>query len=369
MATYYVDPLNGLDSNNGSSIALAFKSTAKSESVVTAGDIVKFLATRTESLAGSSTITLSVNGTTANPIYWQGCDSSGNILADGSYYTIDGLSMSSGSDIVNTAAIKNRRIRNMSFSNPKRFGMSCTTDPSYTIFLELCSITNPTTACFGSANGGIGYGYQAINCNFNGSGSSVTQRLSFNISGATNRNEVSCVGCVITSFYSVFTQNASNGSGLVYGNVFANNGTVLPGSIYNPGQLVQDNVFYGNTYCIGISDRTVTSGGRYVSVVNNTFVNNAKCIDGYDVTVSTAVNSYNHYFGNTSNYSGGSIFTGSHEIGGDPLFNSPGAFDFRLKPGSPLIGAGLRGSNIAGLAQVGGSGGGGVPIIGEGMVF
>ena len=58
---------------------------------------------------------------------------------------------------------------------------------------------------------------------------------------------------------------------------------------------------------------------------------------------------------------------GSHEIGGDPLFNSPGTLDFRLRSGSPLIGSGPRGLNIAGLAQIGG--GSSVPLIGEGMVF
>ena len=369
MATYYVDPLNGLDSNNGSSVFLAFKSTAKSETVVAPGDTVKFLSTQAESLIGTNTITMSASGTTANPIYWQGCDSSGNALSDGSYYTVDGTGMSSGIDIINTGSKTNRRMRNMLFANAKRFAVSCTADPSYTIQFELCSITSPTTACFGSPNLSVGYGFVVINSVFTGSGAGGTQRFSYNISGGANRSDVSCIGCSIAAFNTVFAQEWSNGSGLIYANIFSTNGTVLPGSIYDQGQWVQGNVFYGNSYCVGISDRTVTGGGRYVSIVNNTFVNNSKCIDGYDVTVSTVVNSYNHFFGNASNYSGGSIVAGSHEIGGDPLFNSPGTLDFRLKSGSPLIGAGPRGVNVAGLAQIGSGSGGGVPLIGEGLVF
>ena len=367
MATYYVDPFNGSDSNNGSSIAQAFRSTAKSETVVSAGDTVKFLATQTESLTGANTISLSTSGTSFNPIYWQGCDSSGNALPDGIYYTIDGSGMSPGSDMVNTGAKINRRMRNMLFANAKRFGISCTTDPAYTIILELCSITNPATACFGSSTPYIGYGYEAINSVFTGSGAGGTQRFSCNTIGVGNRSEVSCIACVITLFNTVFTQGASNGAGLVYGNIFANNGTVLPGSIYFQGQFIQDNVFYGNSYCIGVSDRPVTGGGRFDSIIGNTFVNNAKCIDGLDATVSTVINAYNHYFNNASIYSGGSVVAGSHEIGGDPLFNSPGTLDFRLKAGSPLIGAGPRGLNIAGLPQIGG--GSSVPLIGEGLVF
>ena len=367
MATYYVDPLNGSDGNNGSSIALAFRSTAKSETVVAAGDTVKLLATQSESLTGTNTITLSTSGTNFNPMYWQGCDSSGNALPDGSYYTIDGSGMSPGSDIINTATKLNRRMRNLLFANAKRFGISCTSDPAYSIILELCSITNPATACFGSANNYTGYGYEAINSVFTGSGAGGTQRFSFNTIGVGNRSDVSCIACLITLFNTVFTQGASNGGGLACGNIFANNGTVLPGSIYSQGQVIQGNVFYGNAYCIGISDRPVTGGGRYVSIIGNTFVNNGKCIDGLDATVSTVINAYNHYFNNASIYSGGSVMAGSHEIGGDPLFNSPGTLDFRLRSGSPLIGSGPRGLNIAGLAQIGG--GSSVPLIGEGMVF
>jgi hypothetical protein len=367
MTIYFVDPLNGSDSNDGSSMAKAFRSTAKSETVVAAGDTVKFLATHAESLTGTNTITLSTSGTSFSPIYWQGCDSSGNALPDGSYYTIDGSEMSSGSDMINTGAKTNRRMRNMLFANAKRFGVACTADPAYTIILELCSITNPATACFGSSTYYTGYGYEAINSIFTGSGAGGTQRFSCNNIGVANRSEVSCIACSIAFFNTVFTQDASNGVGLVYGNIFANNGTVLPGSIYSQGQFIQDNVFYGNSYCIGVCDRTVAGGGRFDSIIGNTFVNNLKCIDGIDATVSTVINAYNHYFNNASNYSGGSVVAGSHEIGGDPLFNSPGMLDFRLKSGSPLIGSGPRGLNIAGLTQI--SGGSGVPVIGEGLVF
>ncbi len=367
MATYYVDPLNGSDSNNGSSIALAFKSTAKSETVVVAGDTVKLLATGNESLVGTNTITLAVSGVPNNQILWQGCDMSGNTLADGSYYTIDGSGMSSGTDVINTAATKNRRIRNVLITNSKRFGISTTSDPAYAIIFESCSIINPATACFGTSTSGIGYGFLVVNGVFTGSGSGGTQRFSYSTPGIANRSEVIPIGCLITGFNTVFSPDVANGQQSLQNCVFANNGSVIPAELYAQNMSISNCLFFNNTLAIGLSDRSLAGGARFSQITSCSFVNNTTAIAGYDTTIGSESMSFNHYYNNTTNFSG-AVTSGLHDVVNvNPLFNSPGTFDFRLQSGSPLIGGGPRGTNIAGLSQVGG--GGGMPLIGEGMVF
>lgn len=366
MATYYVDPLNGSDSNNGSSISLAFKSTAKSETIVAAGDTVKLLSTGTESLTGTNTITLTASGAGLSLITWQGCDSSGNPLTDGGYYTIDGSGMSNSTDTISTAAVKYRKIRNVLITNSKRYAVTNTADPSYSIAFESCSITNPTTACFGSSTALVGYGFLVVNGVYTGSGAGGSQHFSYNAGITSNQNDVMPIGCLIAGFNTCFALDMFNSSQAIQNCVFANNGTAIPGMVYAPKMTVSNCVFYGNTTAIALSDRG-SYGPRFSQITSCSFVNNTTAIAGYDATICANLMSYNHYYNNTTNFYGG-VTSGLHDvINVNPLFNSPSIFDFRLQSGSPLIGAGPRGTNIAGLSQVGS--GGGVPLVGEGLVY
>jgi hypothetical protein len=352
MTTYYVDPVGGLDTNAGTSIGTAFKSTAKSETVVVAGDIVKLLATGTETLTSTSTISLTASGTVASNITWIGCDASGVQLPYGSYYTISGTSMSTSTDILNTNAVTYRMFQNVLFASAKRFAVANTVDSVFLNTFVNCSVTTPTTACFGSTVANCVCTANMINCVFTGSGKAGSQLFVYNSAGAANRGMPSLMGCIVSGFNTVYAIDMATVTEYVcVNNIFANNGTVFPGDLYNTFQPIMSNVFYGNTVAITLADRPWT--GRFAFIVNNSFVSNGTALLGSGTGVQTNVNAYNHYYNNTADYSGGSIAQGQNELRGvDPLFNNAAGLDFRLKSGSPLISAGIGGNNLGGVAQM-----------------
>ena len=365
MTTYYVDPVGGSNSNNGLSVGAAFLTTARSETVVAAGDTVKLLNTGTEALTGANTITLSVSGTATARVYWIGCDSSGNELADGSYYTISGSGMNASTDIVATAATINREIRHVKFDSAKRFALMCTSDPSNFFTVVSCSIVTPTTACFGAVTNGAGYQFAAINCVLTGSGSGGSQRVGYNTGGTGARNDVALYGCLVSSFYQVHT----DGQVIFDRNcIFVSNGNVggVVGDQNN--NAFSDCVFYGNTVCCSIGNRTGQSTGIFYNCLFHT---NTTVLSLNNGTTNTALFvDYCCFYANTNDIStSGILLKGIHCISGsDPKCNAVGSNDFSLKSGSPLIGKGPNGGNLAGLTQVGGGSGGG-PLIGEGPVY
>ena len=349
MATYYVDPVSGNNANAGTSFATAFATTAKAETVVAAGDTVRLCATGTESLTGSSTITMTTSGGYATPIIWQGYNATGTApLTAGNYYTIDGTSMTGSTDIVSTGSVQYRTISNVKFSNARRVAVSASVVCNYTIQFIGCSFVTPVLGCLGTdPSNSSGVAYYALNCVFTGSGAGGSQYVIYG--AVANRGGVSCTGCLITGFNIVYSAGLNNGTEQYINNVYANNGTVVQGSVYQSTTPICGNVFYNNTYAIQISDRASTS--RFYWITNNTFVNNTYALFA-QTSATTDVNAYNHYYNNTNNYSGGLVAAGPYEIGGNPLFNAPGSLDFRLLSGSPLIGAGSSGGNIAGLSQI-----------------
>ena len=348
MATYYVDPVSGNNSNAGTSFALAFATTAKAESVVAAGDTVRLCATGTESLTSTNTITLTTSGSGTAFITWQGYNNTGTTpLSPGSYYTIDGSGMNSSTDVVAAGAITSRRYLGVKITNAKRLAFSATAADGAT-YLENCSITNPTTSCFGMASTSNGLGWTCINCVFTGSGAGGSQHVLANLQSTSNRPGVNLIGCTVSAFYDV---NAIiNGAEMYRNNIFANNGTAIYGSIYLTNGYIENNVFYGNTVAIGVSDRS--SAARYCWIINNTFVNNTTAFLAAASNNQFQFEDYNHFYNNGTIYNGAGLVAGANDISGNPLFNNAASLDFRLKAGSPLIGAGLRGSNIAALQQI-----------------
>ena len=271
--------------------------------------------------------------------------------------------MSASTDILSSAGVANRFINNVSFANAKRNVILASNDSGYTLQLNNCSFTNPITSVVNNT-GSNGTGIIFVNCVMTGSGSGGTQIA---IQGNSNRDACSLVGCTITAFNTVIGAGTGVGTEFYSGNIFANNGTVQGTCVYNGACMWFNNVFYNNTVALSISDRSWASSGFFY-ILNNTFVNNGTAFLASASNNLFRLEDYNHLYGNGTNYNGASLVAGVHDVSGAPLFNNPGSLDFRLQPGSPLIGAGLAGSNIAGLKQMPGSGGG-VPLIGEGLVF
>lgn len=357
MATWYVDPVNGSNSNNGTTQFLAVANFWKALTLsISAGDTIKLISRSTESPTSTNTATFTASGTLTNPIIVIGCDTSGNELADGSYYTIDGSSMSSSTDILTTAAQTNIRFRHVKLTNSKRYAVTCSggVNIANTIQFVSCYFNNPTTAAFAIASGSGDIAYYLLNCTCNGSTSSGSQTLSI---GGINRQDISLVGCKVTGWNTCFGSNCGNGMSDYENTIFANNGTIWTASLYINTQRFDSCVFYNNTSCINFSDRSSTSVlfGRVISCV---FYNNTTAMSGYDNTIRMIVSDYNLFYGNTTDLSGTGLAYGPHDIhGSNPLFNNASGLDFSLKSGSPAIGAGPCGVNIAGLTQAASSGG------------
>ena len=353
MTIYYVDPVSGSNSNAGTSFATAFATTAKAESVVAAGDTIRQCATGTESLTGTNTISLATNGTAPLPITWQGYNNTGTAaLASGSYYTISGSGMSASTDILASAGVQYRNINNVAFATSKRNIIGASNDSAYSLKFFNCSFTGPTTNIVGVASGSNGFGIVFINCVLTGGGSGGSTVC---ISGNTNRTGCIFLGCTVTAFGTfVSPSGVENGTGgeSYLGNIFANNGTVFGANLYTGSSQIRDNVFYGNTTGITISDRSSTAPMYYIT--NNTFVNNTTAFLASAANNLFLLEDYNHLYNNTTNYNGAGLVAGAHDIAGAPLFNNPSSLDFSLQAGSPLIGAGVAGSNIGGLKQVAG---------------
>ena len=350
MTIYYVDPVSGSNSNAGTSFALAFATTAKAESVVAAGDTVRLCATGTESLTSTNTIALATNGTAVANITWQGYNNTGTSPLTGTnYYTISGSGMSASTDILSSAGVQYRNINNVALTASKRNIIGVTGDSGYTVQFNNCSFTAPGTNVIAVASGSNGTGVTFISCVLTGGGSGGSTVC---ISGNANRNGCTLIGCTVTAFGTVMFPSGEGGNGTesYIGNIFANNATVMGPNIYNAASQVTNNVFYNNTTAICILDRS--SAARYFYITNNTFVNNTTAFIAAASNNCFGLEDYNHLNGNTTNYNGAALVAGVHDVSGAPLFNNPGSLDFRLQSGSPLIGAGIAGSNIAGLKQI-----------------
>ena len=355
MTTYYVDPVSGNNSNAGTSFALAFATTAKAESVVVAGDTVRLCATGTESLTSTNTIALSTNGTAAANITWQGYNNTGTSPLTGTnYYTISGSGMSASTDILSSAGVQYRNINNVAFTASKRNIIGVTGDSGYTVQFNNCSFTAPGTNVVATTSGSNGTAIMFFSCVMTGGGSGGSTVA---LSSVANRNGCTLIGCTVTAFGTVMFPSSiegGNGTESYIGNIFANNATVMGPNIYNAASQVTNNVFYNNTVAMYISDRSAAA--RFYYITNNTFVNNTTAFLANASNNCFGLEDYNHLYNNGTNYNGAGLVAGAHDISGAPLFNNPATLDFRLQSGSPLIGAGLHGANIAALTQMPSSG-------------
>jgi hypothetical protein len=347
MATYYVRPTNGNDSNDGLSYANAWKTMAKAAaSPVVLGDEIRLCAEATElptatttfnSVSGISLIGYSADGTTE--------------LDEGQFYTISGASTGTGVNLItvsgNTIPGLNVQFRHVHFLNSKQDGISQAGNCS--ISLVECRISGSVRHGLQGDNNSASI--RLINSEVDHNGQkgltqSTTDRLSINASGSRiHDNGTTGVDSGVTSTMTHCT-------------VYRNGGI---GAKYDKSSSFSNNVFFDNG-TVGLQ-----IGGVPQFCFNNSFVDNGTFGLDYAFT-PTAVPiwtiDYNHYHGNESGETDQVTTPGGSNVSGDPLFanTTDGSEDFTPSSSSPLFGGGgINGSTIGPLAPA--ASGGSVIII------
>ena len=369
MATYYVDP-NGLDSNNGTSPATAWKTIAKvSGFSFASGDSVLFLrgASWAEQLTVSSDgVTFAAYGSGANPII-NGTGKGQCVYADThSNLTLQNLHLTGGGYGLAANIVSGLTVTGLEIDHATDSGIILGNGTANAT-VSNCIIHDNGSS--GTDGNGVGIGgggaaphdivvqnnqiYNSYNDNVRVSMTSD----SFTPSNITIKNNTvygSLNGGGIAADASVNLVVSYN---LIYGNLNSSQGEgvyVVPGTgpVENVQIFVYNNTIVGNNF--GILATTGAGGTYNVTVKNNLFQNNgtagstvemgitsaATWVSDYNLVYHAAGGNFMHTaaaFVNWAGWLSGMTPNDAHSINANPKLNG----DYTLLPGSPAIGTGV----------------------------
>ena len=381
MTDYFVKPTNGLDTNAGTSLGAAFQTTQKAMDTAIAGDVVNLVNEATETTSVKIDLDLN-NGTVTSPIIVQGVDTSGNLLAAGTRYSLQ----TSGTpanllDFGDTVGGQYVYWQNIDFdgndvNTADLLLMSVSGDADYNIFKD-CRIQR--SGADGADIRGIGAMF--LGCEID---NNAGRGLAASAEANSRWGEASIIGCKVhdngdDGLY------VSSGVKALSGNIcYGNSGSGIKlGNLTNTLRCsVIGNTCYNNTID-GIELQTASP--NTLILINNTMVDNG----GYGLNLlGTTKNmmgiDYNHYSGNTSGavrHNGAAIteanvnsngnIGANNQTGGSAssLFTSitGGSEDFTPKNGVVLDGNGLNSGDIGALPAADAAGGGGGAIVNQGL--
>tara|TARA_R100000353_G_scaffold38311_3_gene30355 strand:- start:688 stop:1773 length:1086 start_codon:yes stop_codon:yes gene_type:complete len=353
MATYYVDPSSGDNSNAGTSTGAAwasFEYAVGGSSGVAAGDFIYLMNTATETPSGS--ITLSVAGTATNNIFVIGADSNGDKLSRGSYYTISGSSLPATTNLIQgSATYPNYSFYNIRFTAGTNRNLD-NMDECKFISCRIDNATDDGTAVDDQTDN------RYIDCEIDNNGG---KGFSVDLSNKADRHEF---------LYCKIHDNGETGINLNS----PDNVTVAHCQIYDNGWMGISMDSYGtNNSILNCTIDGNAEDGLYlkraasldhVDICNNSITNNSQW--GIEF-ISTDPDDkftleFNHFYNNTSGNVDGGVSYNPNITTGDPLYTSTtdGSEDYTPQSSSPLIDAGAGDVTIGALnASVSGGGSGG----------
>jgi hypothetical protein len=363
-ATYYVDNVNGSDSNSGTSTSAPWKTIAKvNSSKFQPGDQILFASGRTwiEGLIPSSSgtsgnpITFGAYGTGEKPVI-SGAGVTYTVTMNKSYVTLDGLHITEGSknNIGHSAFTDHCIIQNCLIDKAARMGI-------YTGQSATANATNWTIQyCTFANNGQDTSKDHAIYCKWDQNWLIQNNQFLHNAAYAINLNGSS--NCIVRYNYS-----EGNNQGFMelyedtagpsnYNQIYYNvsNGDrklmFVGGGSGHTGNVVYNNTVYNYVYA-GLD---IENNASLAVVKNNIFWSTVSGAKPYAVNSGSSIksSSYNDLGTGTINYNGSSYSSldafrkanpglEANSISANPLFISPGS-NFHLTSQSPCIGQGIN---------------------------
>lgn len=319
----------------------AFAKTQRALDVAIAGDEVRLCKTGTETTAVQIDVDTN-SGSTTGFIHVASYNSTGTAREDG--YTIQATSSITGILVFST---------------------------QYVVFYGINFDANANATHCWYASTDSGHSHRSINCNFyNANSHGIYVRGNgttwFFIGGSSHDNGghgIGSSGVNRGSFYLKCVSLYNNGSDGIGSQIqlcvlencaiYNNTGSGFHAGQYADLSRVVNCTIYGN----GGSGVVITSGQTLINLINNSIVNNvgnAVSVSGSEVYLAVS----NHVYNN-----GSDTLVAYDTIGGDPLFADAANGDFTPLTGSPLIGAGINGSNIGAAVHAAGGSGGGAAIL------
>lgn len=363
MAIYYVRPTNGSDAAAGTSFATAFQTTQKALDVADAGDEVRLCAEATESVGTQIDFDMNAGANTtptaASPMLITGASGTDGSV-DGTRYTLQASAAITAILDPNPTYWRHVKWHNTIFDGNSN-ATYCVNDANFNSSVD--DQTQYFANCrFTGASYGLRWrspsGLELVDCE-------IDNNTNTGLEGFFSPVSHFLVGCYIhdNGSHGIHSESG-NGLPKIIGCIFDTNGgsgvNIEVGTIGGHYMIV-GNVFYNNT-ADGLSFSTNAINGGVIA--NNAFVSNgAYGIDWGAQSKGALYVDYNCYYSNTTNpTSDGATAPGDNNVTSDPSFTNAASGDFTPGASSPLIQAGILGTNIGAVAHAAGGGGGGGPV-------
>lgn len=339
MTIYYVRPTNGDDADTGLSFALAKKTLSSAYSAASDGDEIRLCNEAAESVSANLSLTKSID--------LIGADTTDGSPLDGSgVYELNysGLGASTDAFTFGTAG-KTVKAADVYFNGATggQYGFYALFDP-YFLKMIRCRVSN-----FGShgfywlTTGGL---VTLTDCEIDNNGGS-----GFDVNAAGRGNLIMTGGSAHDNTTHGIRSGGDDSQCAIHSVRVYDNGSDGINTLAADA-IIRDCTVYGN------GGDGVDIDGSNTTIFDTSSAGNGGY--GFNGVTNLAFGGFdnNHTNGNTSG-AGDSTLPGDNNVTGDPKFTSvtDGSEDFTPLSGSPLIGAGINGSNIGAVAHGDSSGG------------